>query len=195
MFPATTPLPGKALAWLSEHVLCSILARCRIACKRARSMTSGLNICLREDEWPKASERGPMLAISNGCRLSSIGGSQPNTATRNEAILMAASRAEPSLEWRGHRRSQRQLLAGPGPMASCAASSAFLGLYCHDVWCREYMRSSVMSQRTGSILKASTATPRSTPSPLPVNAIDVVPLVSTWAVPLLPAPAEAPACA
>src|SRR5580692_7225703 len=55
------------------------------------------------------------------------------------------------------------------------------------------LRASVMSQRTGSILKASTATPRSTPSPLPLNAIDVVPLVSTWAVPLLPAPAEAPA--
>jgi hypothetical protein len=48
---------------------------------------------------------------------------------------------------------------------------------------------------TGSILKASTATPRSTPSPLPLNAIDVVPLVSTWAVPLFPTPAEAPACA
>jgi hypothetical protein len=85
--------------------------------------------------------------------------------------------------------------AEPSPTASCAASSGFLGRHCYGARRREYIGASLMSQRTGSILKTSTATPRSTPSPLPLKAIEVVPLVSTWAVPLLPAPAEAPACA
>ena len=93
------------------------------------------------------------------------------------------------------REVERPLLAEPSPMASCSASSGFLGRHCNDVRRSEYIRASLMSQRTGSILKTSTATPRSTPSPLPLNAIELVPLVSTWAVPLLPAPAEAPACA
>lgn len=53
----------------------------------------------------------------------------------------------------------------------------------------------MVSQRTGSVLKASTATPRSTPRPLRLNAIDVALRYSTWAAPLFPTLAKAPASA
>ena len=97
-------------------------------------------------------------------------------ATPVEGPLSGAKPTSKCPPWRPIER----LMAGPGPMAYCAASSAFLRRHCYDARRREYIRASLVSQRTGSILIASTTTPRSTPSPLPVNAIDVVPSVNTW---------------
>ena len=61
-------------------MLCSIFARRRIACKRAASMKSGLNICIRECRMAEGvrTRSDAELATSNGYRLSSIGGSRPS---------------------------------------------------------------------------------------------------------------------
>src|ERR1700739_3476314 len=72
---------------------------------------------------------------------------------------------------------ERLLLAKSSPLTLSAASSGFLGRHCHDARRRKTISAYLIFQRTGSILKASTATPRSMPSPLPLNAIDVVPFV------------------